>query len=377
MLQSTKLLMLSGQFWLRMALAFLIPYILFSGIMQTSQHAINEALSEEPEKPRLALIGAENMPPDLLQSLQSESVIRNLTDKNEILLQIDADSIDIGLVFPADFYKDSSFNGSVEVYYNSMQNRRAISDVLDIIEVFEDDIVSKEVAKIGLNENIVNPIKLEKTNTFNPFIMVGKIMEQVKGVLSNILNLLFIIMVLWLTRNLMLRLELAGLATSFGSRLLLTYSVTILATILVFIGFQMGIATEVEGMVRSIILSVQQLLVWNKLGGLLLLWLPTWLFIIGVMGCLMNSSKDMVKIYTRTFWAAILIHVVAIIGLIPIDEIGYGQACLPVWNVFGIGQLSMRGMLDSSTWYVAMAAAMFWAVLVNVIWYRLQKRNRL
>lgn len=375
MLQSSKLLMLSGQFWLRMALAFLIPYILFSGIMQTSQDAINEALSEEPEKPRLAIIGAENAPSDLLQVLQKESIVRTLSDKSEILVQIDADSIDIGLVFPVDFYKDSSFHGEVEVYYNSIQNGRAVGDVLDIVEEFEDGIVRQAVEKIGLSETVVNPIKLEKTNTFNAFLMVGKIMEQVKGVLSNILNLLFIIMVLWLTRNLMLRLELAGGATKFVTRLLLTYSVTILATILVFIGFQMGIATEVEGMVRSIILSVQQLLVWNKLGGILLLWLPTWLFIIGLMGCLMNSSKDMVKIYTRTFWAGILIHVVAIIGLIPIDEIGYGQACLPIWNVFGVGQLSMRGMLDGSIWYVAMGAATFWAVLVNVVWYRLQRKS--
>lgn len=371
MIQSLKLLLSSVQFWLRMALAFLIPYILLASIMNTSQHAINEALSEEPEKPRLALIGSENVPNNLLQEFQTECIIKNISDKNEILLLIDTDSIDIGLVFPDEFKTDSSANKSLEVYYNSMQNRTAVGDVMDILENYEDNLVQAKIQEIGLSEDIVNPIKLEKTNTFNAFVMVGKIMEQVKGILSNILNLLFILLVLWLLRNLLLRLEMAGVATKFGTRLGLVYLVALAGTALVFIGFQMGIATEVEGMVRSIILSVQQLLVWNKLSAFLWLWIPSWLFIIGFMGCIISSSDDMLKAHSRTFWFIILIHIIAMIGLFPIDKIGYGQACLPIWNIFSIGQLSMRGTLDNTTWYIAMGAASFWAALVNFIWFRI------
>lgn len=376
MLNAIKSIVLNWQFWLRLMLAFLIPYILFGSIMKASETAINDSFDLEPHRARIALMGAENIPSALMDLFESETDISRVESRDDIIIAVEADSLDIGLVFPEGFYADSAFHKPLEAYYNSMQNGRSVDKVFDLIEEFEDEIVNGEMMKLDINPNILDPITVEETNTFNALVMLGKVMEQVKGVVSNVLNLIFILFVIWLTRNLVLRGEFVHKA-AFGSNLVVIFGATMLAMAVVFVGFQSGLNIEGEGMVKGIIKSIQDLLIWNKLSAVLWLWWPTWLFIIGLMGCIASGSRRTFSAYSRTFWAAAIIHIVAVIGLIPIGEMGVGHACLPILNVFGIGQLAMQGTLeDSSVWLLSMIATTCWALVFNLIWYQIKKNNK-
>jgi hypothetical protein len=320
-------------------------------------------------------MGMENIPAPLLKTLKLEASIELVKEEGDILILLDADSLDIGLVFPNGFYTDSSFHKPINAYYNSGQNGQSAEAVLSLIEDYEDLIVAAKIQKMDMNPNILDPIVVEETNTFNPLVLMGKVMEQIKGVVSNILNLIFILFVIWLTRNLILRGEFVG-KHSFKSNLFVIWMATMLAMAFVFIGFQLGVNTEGEGMVRSVILSIQQLLVWNKLSSILWLWWPTWLFIIGLIGCIASGSRRTFSAYSRTFWAVAIIHAIALIGLIPIEKMGWIHTCLPVLNVFGVGQLSMKGLLgNSNIWMTAMVATTFWAVVINYVWYRIKESN--
>jgi len=374
MFNSIKLIAFNWQFWFRLLLAFLVPFLLFSSIMNIVADNVNDMLGGDPVKPRVALVGKDAMPAALLNKIESEARIIDVPSKGEIELFLYNDSFDIALVFPKGFYVDSVFTGGVEVYYNSMQNGDAVNHVLDLVEDYEDLIVADQIQKIGLEKKVINPIVLEETNTFSPTVMLYKTMEQIKGALSNVLNLLFVLFIIWLVRNLILRAE-HWRPSSFGANLVVIFIATLLATAFVFVGFQTGVNADVEGMLKGIILSIQQLLVWNKLSSILWLWWPTWLFIIGLLGCIATYSKNELKAHSRTFWVAVIIQVVALWGLMPIIEISLLETISPILNVFAIGQLALKGTLDPSAWWMAFGATTFWAVVVNFLWYRIKKNK--
>jgi hypothetical protein len=372
MFNSIKLIAFNWQFWFRLLLAFLLPFLLLASIMNIAAENVNNMLGGDPVKSRVALVGKDAMPLSLLNKIESEARIIEVPSRKEIELFLYNDSFDIALVFPKNFYVDSVFTGAVEVYYNSMQNGDAVDYILDILEDYEDLMVADKIQKIGLEQNIINPIVLEKTNTFSPTIMLYQIMEQVKGALSNVLNLLFVLFVIWLVRNLILRAEFWR-PSFFAANLVVIFVAALLATALVFIGFQTGVNADIEGMLKSIILSIQQLLVWNKLSSILWLWWPTWLFIIGLLGCLTSYSKNELKAHSRTFWAAVIIQVIAVWGLMPITEMNWLETIAPILNVFAVGQLALKGTLDPSAWWIAFVATTFWAVAINFLWYRMKK----
>ncbi|BDS14276.1 hypothetical protein [Aureispira anguillae] len=376
MFRSIRSIWINWQTLLRLVAAFAIPYLLFSSLMTVAAVHINEALEGGNSRPRLGLMGKEHLPLNLLKEFQQKTNIVALGEEGDLLLMLEADSIDLGLVIPSDFYQDSSYNGTINAYYNSMQNRVAVEDALDILESYEKNIVAQTIENMGMDARLVHPIKVKKSNTFNALVMLGKIMEQVKGALSNVLNLLFVLLILWMVRNLVLRASTIA-PPKFGLNLILIFIGTLLAMLLVFVGFQLGMNSEQEGMVRGILLSIQQLLVWDKLGSSFLLWCPTWLFIIGLLGWVVSSSKTTVDAYVRTFWVAVLLHIIAFWGQVPIAEMTALTTYIPVFNVFSIGQLAMKGTLDSTTWYLAFGATLVSAILVNGLWFRYYKKNLL
>lgn len=373
MFRSFQAIFLNGQVVLRLLFAFMVPYLFFSGLMGVTAEVINENLGQVNDKPTLGVVKKGNIPLELLSTLKQATHMIPTTEE-QLLVLLDKDSIDIGLVFPTSFEQDSSQSWKIKMYYNAVQNTGNTQDVLDIVGAYEENMVVERVQKLGLDHLVVNPIEVEKIDMFSPLRMLGKIMKQVKGALSNILNILMVLLVFWLLRNLVLRAVFIA-PKHFVFNLSCLFVVTLVAMLLVFLGFQMGFHTEEGGIIQSLILNIQQLLVWNKISSSFWLWLPTWGFVIGLMGCIAAWSKTQLDAYVRTFWMVVFLHVIAVFGVLSTSEMGILKACVPVLNVFGIGQLAMKGDLDSSIYWTAVAASSIGAVLITVLWYKLSCRK--
>lgn len=374
MLQSLRSILFSWQILLRLLVAFAIPSFFFSGIMTAAADNINSFLGGTKTKARIGLVGKSYVPNDLLQKFETTATLTHLQQEEELLELLDKDSLDIGVLFPNNFANDTNRQKKIKVYYNAVQHGEEAHTALDILENYEQKLVLNKVEAMGLAPEIVNPIVIQKTNTFNAFITIGKIMDNIRGIVSNVLNFLFILLVIWLTRILVLRAYYRA-PKNFLTNLILIFLVTLLGMGLAFVGFQAGLDAEQVGMVRSIILSIEQLLVWNKLSSMLLLWCPTWLFIIGIFGCIAAFSNSMVAAYTRTFWATIVIHAIALYGLVPIQEMNAIDPFLPILNVFRVGQLAMKGTLDTGSWTIAMVVSSIAAVVLLLLWRMLYQKS--
>jgi hypothetical protein len=374
MFQSIRSILFSWQILLRLCIAFLIPFFFLSGIMTVAADNINRFFETSQDKTRVGLVGKDYTPADLLNKLQGETILTNLEQESELLSLLDEDSLDIGILFSSDFKLDSTGNKTISVYYNAIQHGSEAHTALDILEDYEQTLVLQKIEKMGLNAEIIAPLDIKETNTFNAFSAIGKIMHNIRGSISGVLNFLFILFVIWLTRILVLRASYKA-PKNFITNLLLVFISTIFGTGLVFIGFQSGLGAEQVGMIRSIVLSIQQLLVWNKLSSILLLWLPTWLFIIGLLGCIATLNKSIIVAYGRTFWATVAIHGIALYGLIPIEKMSTIDPFIPILNVFRVGQLAMKGTLETSSWSIAMIVSSVAALLLLFLWRMLSQKT--
>lgn len=373
MFQSIRSILFSWQVLLRLLIAFLIPFFFLSGMMTIAADNINHFLSGAEGKTRVGLVGEAYTPTDVLKDFQDKTILTSLEQESELLSLLDKDSLDIGVLFSSNFNLDSTGNKVISVYYNAVQHGLEVYDALDILEDYEQRLVFQKVKAMGLNPQIIAPVTIKKTNTFNAFTTIGKIMTHIRGTISSILNLFFILFVIWLTRILVLR-ACYKAPNNFLTNVLFVFFTTIIGTGLVFIGFQSGLGAEQVGMIRSIVLSIQQLLVWNKLSSILWLWWPTWLFIIGLFGCIAAFSNSIVATYTRTFWTTILIHGIALYGMVPIEKMSTIDPFIPILNVFRVGQLAMKGTLETSSWTISMVTSSLAALLLLLLWRFLSKR---
>ncbi|CAA6815039.1 MAG: Unknown protein [uncultured Aureispira sp.] len=373
MFQSIRSILFSWQILLRLCIAFLIPFFFLSGMMTIAAENINQILGETENKARVGLVGKAHTPKTLLKEFQDKTILTNLEQERDLLSLLDEDSLDIGILFSSAFNTDSSGKKVISVYYNSVQYSSATQDAFDILEAYEQALVFQKIEAMGLNTEIVDPVTIEKNNTFNAFATLGKIMTNIRGTISSILNFLFILFVIWLTRILVLR-ACYKAPKNFFINVSLVFLSTMLGTGLVFVGFQSGLGAEQIGMIRSIVLSIQQLLVWNKLSSILWLWWPTWLFIIGLLGCIAASSKSIIATYTRTFWTTIAIHGIALYGLIPIEKMSAIDPFIPILNVFRVGQLALKGTLETSSWTISMLVSTLAALLLLLLWKILAQR---
>ncbi|MDC0230821.1 hypothetical protein OAK19_02555 [Aureispira] len=338
--------------------------------MKFSAENINLALGTI-HKPKIGLVSEKNVPESLMQILRGNSLITPLENKNAIPNLLKLDSIDIGLVFKAKTMATTNFVQEVECIYNTMQNSIEVEQVIGVLEEYEDGIIAKNVLDLGLDESVINPLVLNKTNTLSPFLLIHKIMGQVKRVASNTLNFIFIFLLIWSVRVLVIRSEFEG-QTHFGANLFVIFGATILSMIVVYLGFQFGIRTEVEGITKSLALNIQNIFTWNKVTSVFILWLPTWLCIIGFFGVSISKSKNIISAYSHSFGVAIILFITALISLIPIEEMGVIQTILPVTNVFGMGQLILKDSADSLGWYAAFFATSIWAGIINILWYKIK-----
>ena len=193
MLNSVKTVFFNIQFWLRLAFAFFLPFLFFSATMKFTADSINLALGTI-HKPKIGLVAENNVPESLMGTFRNETQIIHLRDKNEIQHFLELDSIDIGLVF-LNQLNDSinNYRGEIECIFNTMQNSTEVEEVLEILEEYEDGIIVENAHELGLEQSVINPIVLKKTNTLDPFLLIHKIMEQVKEIASNTLNFIFVL----------------------------------------------------------------------------------------------------------------------------------------------------------------------------------------
>lgn len=373
MFQSIRSILFSWQILLRLFVAFIIPFFFLSGIMTVAAENINQFLGETGSKARVGLVGKSYTPTNLLKDFQDKTILTSLDQESELLSLLDKDSLDIGVLISSDFDSDSTGNKVISVYYNAVQHGSEAHEALDILEDYEQTLVFQKIEAMGLNTQIIDPLTIKKNNTFNAFTTIGQIMTIIRGTISSILNFLFVLFVIWLTRILVLRAHYKA-PKNFLTNVLLVFLSTIFGTGLVFIGFQSGLGVEQVGMIRSVVLSIQQLLVWNKLSSILWLWWPTWLFIIGLFGCIAAFSNSIVATYTRTFWTTILIHGIALYGLIPIEKMSAIDPFIPILNVFRVGQLAMKGTLETSSWTISLIVSSLAALLLLLLWKMLVKR---
>ncbi|MCH2022341.1 MAG: hypothetical protein MK207_07630 [Saprospiraceae bacterium] len=375
MLNSVKLIFFNIQFWLRLAFAFFIPFLFFSAIMNFTAERINLTMGTI-HKPTIGLVKGNNLPNSLRELFRLKTKIIHLENRDEVLHFLELDSIHIGLVFDIQSVPNKKhYEGEIECIFNGMQNSKEVDEVLHLLEKYEDRIIDNNAQEKGLENSVINPIVLKKTNILDPFLLIHRIMEQVKGIASNTLNLIFILIIIWSIRALVIKAEFEG-ESLFVSNLFMILIATLLHMIVVYIGIQTGINSEVEGVTKSLVLSIQNLLTLEKLTSLFILWLPNWLFIIGLFGVVVSISKNTIMAYSNSFAISILLFIVVFISLIPVEELGIIQTILPITNVFGLGHLIFKDISDSITWYTSFMFTSIWAVLINFLWFKIKKTQK-
>ena len=356
----------------RLLVAFLMPYFLFSLGTTLAADGINEWLGEVPP-PKVGIINQQEIPMELLTTLRASTTLSLVDAKESLLTQIEEDSLDIGLLFPS-APADAAYEGTIKVYYNSMRHARSIRTVLELINTYEDQLVAKNLEGVELNKALINPIKLDKNDTFDSLLLLGEVMNGAKGGISNLFNFLVILLVLWLARQFVLRTAIYA-PQRFGRNLVATIFGTTLGMVLVFWGVQVGLDIEQSGMIKSVIISVQRLIMIDQLWPILLLWVPTWLAVLGLLGTITAASSTSIGAHGRTFWAVVLLHVVALFSFASASIVKMTLLVVPVVNVFRLGQRNLRGELDWNNWSIAFGATCLWALVLLGTWWRLQRRT--
>ncbi len=359
-------LVINLQFWFRVVLAFALPYLIFSSLMRFASYRINAQL-EEDDKVVVALLGQEFLPNTLYEQFQQVAEIRFVASEEIIKQLIEKDSVEVGFVFYAGFDADSIGGQKVDYYIKSMGNNPA-SKLLDIIDSYEEQLVLNNFKALNLDETQLKPLVVNQYNSFSYFEELSRNLEQAKGGVSGFINLFLVLFVFWIIRFLVLRIhssKRAGFFVQLTSLLALSYC----CMILVYLAIYIGLNTEVEGLAKSITLNLNNLLVWKSLHQLFWMWLPTLLFVIGLLGRVSISTSPL-KAYKRTFWVVVLLHVVALLGQFPIQEMTMLQQASPLINTFQVGQLAFKGSLVGNEWWIALFFACFWAFLINYSWYQ-------
>ncbi len=372
MVRSITGIFLSWHILWRLLAAFLVPYFLFSIITTIAADSINESLGQLAP-PRVGIVNQDDVPMELLTTLRARTTLSVLNTEANLMARVEKDSLDIGLLFE-ESTAGLSYKGAILVYYNSMRHAGAIREVLDMVDSYEEQLVALNLKEVAIDSRLVNPIIVKKRDTFDRFLLLGQVMKSAKGGISNAFNFLLILLVLWLARQLVLRTAIYA-PNHFVRNLILIVFGTALGMVLVFWGLQVGLDVEQEGMIRSVIRSVQQLIVVDQLYPILLLWIPTWLFILGLLGTITTASATRVGAHGRTFWMVILLHVIAIGSFVNAKTVSMMLLLLPIVNVFRLGQRNLRGEMDWTNWSIAFGATWVWALFFLIIWWRLDHRS--
>jgi len=249
-----------------------------------------------------------------------------------------------------------------------------VREVLDVLRSYEERLVAQNLEDLALEKRLVNPLIIEQEDTFSAFTLLGEVVDGTKGMVSNVFNFLLILLVCWLARQLILRIAIYA-PRSFWRNLATAIFGTALGTVLVFWGVQVGLDIEQSGMIQRVIVILKDLMVVGELWPILLLWVPTWLFILGVLGSLTMGSKARVDAYGRTFWMVVVFHGFALYACKGAAAMKTWMLWVPILNVFQLGQLNLKGNLETGDWLLALGVTSIWAVLLLVLWRLLLMRS--
>jgi hypothetical protein len=371
MVRSITRIFLSWHILWRLLAAFLVPYFLFSIITTIAADTINESLGQMPP-PRVGIVHQDQMPMELMTTLRARTTLSIVKGEDNLMARVENDSLDIGLLFDQ-LPTGNSYRGNIVVYYNSMRNAGAVRQVLEMINNFEEELVAYNLQEVDIDKGLVNPIQIDKRDTFDSLLLLGQVMKSAKGGISNVFNFLLILLVLWLARQLVLRTAIYA-PDRFLRNFIFIVLGTALGMMLVFWGLQVGLDIEQEGMIRSVIRSVQQLILVDKLYPVLILWIPTWLFVLGLLGAITAGSSTRVGAHGRTFWVVVLLHGIALFSFASAKTAKVSLLVLPIVNVFRLGQRNLRGELEWSNWSIAFVATWAWAIVFLLLWWWLDRR---
>lgn len=369
--RSVPAILLSWTLLWRWLLAFLLPYGLFSILGTAATEGINEALGQLPP-PRVAVVHQEALPQALSNKLRAVAELRILDTPTEAQAQVEADSCDVALVVQQS--GKEPYTGQIIAYYNSMRHVRAVREIFEVLETYEQGLIAQNLAPLDIEKHLVDPLVVEREDMFSPFTLLGEVVDQAKGVVSNIFNFLLIFLVCWLARQLILRIAIYA-PRSFWLNLITAIFGTALGSVLVFWGVQVGLDIEQSGMLRRVLVILQELIVVEELWRILLLWVPTWLFILGVLGSITMGSKARVDAYGRTFWMVVAFHVFALYACKGAAAMKGWMLWVPILNVFQLGQLNLKGSLEMGDWTTALIATAIWAIVFLMLWRLLLARS--
>jgi len=367
-----KKLLIDWQLWLRVVLCFLLPFVLIAALMKASEQGIDQAL-DTSIVPKIAVIGLDYLSLELRAQLKENAEFEVLENEGEAVLALEEERVDLGLVIPTDFVQDSIVSGTITVYYNSMKSQQEVGLVFDILQEYEEDLVENNLTTIAVDERLVNPIKLDKKNSFNPLLQVGKMFSQAKGIIANVLNSLWLLLCLWLVRYLALKVTEEG-KEHFVSAFIFSCLVILAAVFLVLFGVYQGLEIELEGTVKSIVLSTQQALTWKKVSPMFYLWIVLGWAIMGMLGIVASLSNDALKATNRTYWIVIVLMVFAMFGFAPVEVLGMGTLATPLINVFAVGQVSLSDTITATQLWTSMGIMIVLAFLFNGLWYKMLKK---
>lgn len=356
----------------RWLLAFLLPYGLFSITSIVAADSVNEAMGALPPY-RVGLVHGEALPSDLYAQLEAVGELQLLQTEEEAQIAVEEDSCDLVLMVQQRL-ESGPYTGTIKVYYNSMRHVRTVRVVQGVLRDYEQNLVADNLAQYELEKNLIDPLVIQQEDLFSPFTVLGEVVEETKGVMSNVLNFLWILLVTWLARQLILRIAIYT-PRSFWRNLAAATLGTLLGMVLVFWGVQQGLDTDQSGMIQRVIVILQQLIVVDELWRILLLWVPTWLFVLGVLGSLTMSSTTQIDAYGRTFWMVVVFHVLALFACKGAVAMKGWMLWVPILNVFQLGQLNLKGNLVTSDWTLALVVTSIWAMLFLVLWRWLLARS--
>lgn len=377
MFRSIKLVIFSWRTIARLILVYIVPFLLITGVLKLSSILLEQAMEAPTRIPTAGLVGLETLPPKLKTALEQKINLKMYDDEATMLVELEADSISLGLVLPENFYNSSDTipKGTINIYYNIMRRGLAMERVMEVLYRFNRETAWLNVQSLGVSQDRIEPIKIQKNNTFNPLMMLGKAMSQVKLIVANVINLLWMLLLVWLARRLVLRITEHYNIASFLPQFLASLLMLMTAMILVFIGVQVGLQTEVEGLMKSFVANIQQLLTWNKLSATTYLWIPTWCFILGLLGMLSNVGVRILYAYERTFWGVVVLLLFAFYACANLNLEHSWWLYVPILNVFGVGQLSMQGSLSTEDWMLATSITTGAASFCLLLWFLLSRRR--
>jgi hypothetical protein len=294
-------ILLSWQYWLRLFLAFVVPYLVFSAVMEQASLRIDQLVDNMSSSAQVALVGGDQLPVTLTQKLDGLGNIIALETATEAQQLLEKDSVTTVIVVNSPT--------QVTLTYNSRKDPGVAYQFIEFWLVRSALLVSRHKQK-------------------NQLIVVG-------------------MTVFWVAFS--------GMAA-------------------VGFGFYQGISIAQEGMIQNVIFTIKELLKWKNTGPFLLLWIPCWLFIIGIMGSIIFGTKSLLKSHLRSFWGVIVLSLIALVGLMPVGESpSLGQLLIPIYNVMNVGQLSMQGVLIDTDWWIAMGGTTVFALLALGLWWKVAK----